>query len=362
MDIIKATHDFEQWMGDSIALVRSDLNLKHQRMADSPFFFLRATFYRWIQLWPKICQDLSKAPRVLAVGDLHIENFGTWRDIEGRLVWGVNDFDEVAVLPYTIDLVRLATSAMLASDEGRLALKIKDACDAILSGYREAIVNGGRPFVLEEEHTWLRKIAVNKLRDPVEFWEKLGSLPRLEGRIPPAAKQALEELLPEPGLAYKVFRRVAGLGSLGHARLVAIAELRGGRIAREAKALLPSALYWATQKKAPAKLLYETMITSAIRCPDPYVRLLGNWIVRRLSPHCCRIELGVLPRDRDELRLLHAMGQETANIHLGSRNQSQPIRRHLAQARPNLLALAVKHMAEEVRRDWRAWKQARAKT
>src|SRR5260370_32652719 len=47
---------------------------------------------------------------VLAVGDLHVENFGTWRDAEGRLTWGVNDFDEAYPLPYTIDLARLATS------------------------------------------------------------------------------------------------------------------------------------------------------------------------------------------------------------------------------------------------------------
>jgi len=36
---------------------------------------------------------------VLAVGDLHVENFGTWRDAEGRLIWGVNDFDEAWRLP-----------------------------------------------------------------------------------------------------------------------------------------------------------------------------------------------------------------------------------------------------------------------
>ena len=30
----------------------------------------------------------------LSVGDLHVENFGTWRDSEGRLIWGINDFDE----------------------------------------------------------------------------------------------------------------------------------------------------------------------------------------------------------------------------------------------------------------------------
>jgi hypothetical protein len=358
MDIIKATHHFEQWMEEYITLVRRDLSLKHQRMAESPFFFFRATFYRWIELWPEICPDLSQAPKILAVGDLHIENFGTWRDTEGRLVWGVNDFDEAAFLPYTIDLVRLATSAILAIEEGELALKTKDALNAILDGYQESIAEGGRPFVLEEENTWLRLIATNELRDPVHFWQRLGSLPRCDSRIPPTAKRALECLLPEPGMAYEVFHRVAGLGSLGQVRLVAIAELRGGRIAREAKALRPSALYWA-QHKAPGKLLYETIIHSSIRCPDPYVQLCGSWIVRRLSPHCSRIELSVLPRDRDEFRLLNAMGWETANIHLGSRKARKQMRRHLDRMQPKWLASAVEDMAAAVRKDWRAWKDAK---
>jgi len=356
MDIIKATHRFEQWMGQYTTLVRRDLNLKHQRMAESPFFFFRATFYRWIELWPKICPDLSKAPGVLAVGDLHVENFGTWRDIEGRLVWGVNDFDEAAVLPYTIDLVRLATSALLAIEEGHLTVKTKDACGAILSGYEQSMVEGGRPFVLEEENAWLRRIATNELRDPVHFWQKLGSLEKFHGRIPSGAKQALESLWPEPGLAYKVFRRVAGLGSLGHARLVAIAQLDGGRIAREAKVVLPSALYWVEQKKARAKLLYETILASAVRCPDPYVKLYGSWLVRRLSPHCSRIDLSVLPRDRDDVRLLNAMGWETANIHLGSRKARERIRRHLGRMRSNLLSCAAKDMAEAVHEDWQMWR------
>ena len=50
----------------------------------------------------------------LAIGDLHVENFGTWRDKEGRLIWGVDDFDEAYSLPYTHDLVRLAASAEIA--------------------------------------------------------------------------------------------------------------------------------------------------------------------------------------------------------------------------------------------------------
>ena len=69
--------------------------------------------------------DADRAPQVLAVGDLHVENFGTWRDMEGRLVWGINDFDEVYELPYTIDLVRLAASAHIAIRESRLEIAPK---------------------------------------------------------------------------------------------------------------------------------------------------------------------------------------------------------------------------------------------
>jgi uncharacterized protein (DUF2252 family) len=70
-------------------------------MTQGAFEFLRATYYRWTMRWPQHCAQLADAPQVLAVGDLHTENFGTWRDAEGRLVWGVNDLDEAHPLPYT---------------------------------------------------------------------------------------------------------------------------------------------------------------------------------------------------------------------------------------------------------------------
>src|SRR3984893_15903835 len=114
MDIAKATRKYEAWLSDRLPLVKTDLTLKHRLMRDDPFSFLRGTFYRWAQMWPEVCARLVTAPRVLAVADLHVENFGTWRDKEGRLIWGVDDFDEVVTLPYTQDLVRLGTSALLA--------------------------------------------------------------------------------------------------------------------------------------------------------------------------------------------------------------------------------------------------------
>ncbi len=89
----------------------ADLDCKHDRMKKNAFMFLRATFFRWARRIETVCPELAGAPAVLSVGDLHVENFGTWRDAEGRLVWGINDFDEAAEIPYPFDLVRLATSA-----------------------------------------------------------------------------------------------------------------------------------------------------------------------------------------------------------------------------------------------------------
>ena len=135
MNIVKATRRFEDWLALHIRIVEPDLRFKHEQMAAALFPFFRATFYRWVQVWPEVCAELDHVPRLLSVGDLHVENFGTWRDTDGRLVWGVNDFDEACLFPYTMDLVRLATSALLATREDHLPMKPKDAAAAILEGY-----------------------------------------------------------------------------------------------------------------------------------------------------------------------------------------------------------------------------------
>ena len=357
MRIKKATKKYEAWLAKNITIVPADLALKHTRMAEDLFQFLRATFYRWVQVWPQVCPDLARAPRVLAVGDLHVENFGTWRDQEGRLIWGVNDFDEAYPMPYTNDLVRLAVSAHLAISANHLALAHEDACAAILAGYREGLEAGGKPFVLEEDNKWLREAATGELRDPVHFWGKMNALPSVRGEVPKSARKALEDLLPAPGLVYRVAHRVAGLGSLGRERYVALADWEGGRVAREAKALLPSACVWAKEDKGSKKIFYEEIITTAARALDPFVHLRGRWIVRRLAPHCSRIEMTAIPKKRDEERLLHSMGFETANIHLGSKRAVKNVRRDLARRKPGWVHEAAKKMVDAVRKDWEEWRK-----
>jgi hypothetical protein len=349
-----ATSRFEAWLFDRITLVKKDLDLKHQRMSESAFLFLRATFYRWAQLWPQVCAELASAPKALAVGDLHVENFGTWRDAEGRLAWGINDFDEAWPLAYTIDLVRLAASVNFAIRESRLGLDREAAAEAILEGYVKAIEAGGRPFVLAEDHPALHAMAIYRLKDPAPFWQKLNALaPLKKNAVPAAAVKALRRLMPDPDLPFRIAHRVAGMGSLGRQRFVAIAEFQGGRLAREAKAAAPSACAWALGEKDA--IFYQKIVDRSIRCDDPFVRLKGRWILRRLAPDCARIELSALPAVRDEIRLLRAMGWETANVHLGTL-KAAAIRRDLARRPPKWLFDAAARMTDAVGEDWENWR------
>jgi hypothetical protein len=355
MNIRKATADFEQWLAKRLPIVRQDVALKHQHMAEAVFPFFRATFYRWLQLWPEVCPEVAKAPSVLAVGDLHIENFGTWRDTEGRLIWGVNDLDEAWPAAYTIDLVRLTASAYLAIAAEHLTATRREAAEAIEEGYRDALAGDGKAFVLAEDHQWLRLLALSKLRDPVHFWEKMQQCRPYTGKLPGDARKLLEASLPEPCRAYQLKRRVAGLGSLGHPRILALSSWQGAFIAREAKGIRTSA--WAWFRKLSADTLYGAkLVDSAIRVKDPCVQFHGHWLVRRLAPDCSRIELSSLPKERDESRLLYDMGWETANMHFGSPKAIPSVKRDLGSRGGRWLHKAAKAMYKATLKDWKEWR------
>jgi hypothetical protein len=357
MNIQKASQSYERWLSKYLTLIQADLDKKHEAMRGFVFPYFRATFYRWMQLWAERQEPWAQTPEILAVGDLHVENFGTWRDAEGRLVWGVNDFDEAYPLPFSLDLIRLSTSAHLAIEAANLTIPRRDACQAILEGYSNALESGGRPIVLAEHHDWLRHMVTGELRDPVLFWRKMDALPTLRRAVPKSARQALERVMPERGLAFRTVHRQAGLGSLGRERYVALAEYHGGKIAREAKALAPSACVWAAGRKSSKRIRYGEILASSVRCRDPFVVQEGRWIVRRLAPDCSRVELGSMPKVRDEVKLLYSMGFETANIHLGTKGAAKRIKPALAKLPEFWLHEAAEMMYAATMKDWKSWKR-----
>jgi hypothetical protein len=355
------TGDYEAWMRERLPFVLEEhLDYKHAEMAGrhgtgdgkrdkgSAFRFLRATFYLWAYRFREQLPHLAEeaVPRVLGVGDIHLENFGTWRDAEGRLVWGVNDVDEAAVLPCTNDLVRLVTSALLAD------LEVENdhiAADA-LAGYHEQLTMGARPFVLAEQQEHLWKLARDHSAHPQRWWrdrQKLEPLP------PHPSSSKVKQLLRGdfPNANPDVFAwgtRRAGLGSLGRPRVVAVARWYGSLVCREAKAVLPSAWDWAGG--APdAEPHAQGLLASPNWAPDPYAKLIDGWSIRRLAPDSGGIEIDKIDRVDDQRALLRSMGSELANVHLTKTGSATLL--GYVRPDPAWLADAARTMAASVRED-----------
>ncbi|KAE8370719.1 hypothetical protein BDV27DRAFT_167580 [Aspergillus caelatus] len=102
------------------ALLAADpaaFEVKFRKMAASAFAFYRGSaclFYHDLTQNKHDDQYLDdQTSRIWIHGDLHAENFGTYMDSEGRLIFNVNDFDEAYIGPFTFDVKRLAASIAL---------------------------------------------------------------------------------------------------------------------------------------------------------------------------------------------------------------------------------------------------------
>ncbi len=352
MSFRKDNDDFESWLAGHCDVVEDDIRYKHRQMKASAFIFLRATYFRWARKIGKWCPELMDAPQVLAVGDLHAENFGTWRDEDGRLVWGVNDFDEAAVMPYVLDLVRLATSIRLAGD---LEISSQAAARALLDGYSEGL-RTPRPALLFEGEAWLRDYAEPGKREPEEFWREVSNFPKAR---PPAgvAKELILHLPNGVGKTNVRFSRVPrkGMGSLGRPRFAAVACWKGGHVVREAKALAPSAWNWAHGTKH-GPLNFEKLANGDHRAPDPFLRVRGKFVYRRIGADAQKIGLGKDPGKKLERRLVRAMGLDLASIHAADPRGRRAIPADLAKRPAGWLNAAAKAAAAAVERDYEEWR------
>jgi Uncharacterized protein conserved in bacteria (DUF2252) len=342
---------YEAWLAKQCNVVKNDIDYKHRRMKKSPFIFLRATYFRWAKKIGDWCPELMDAPQVLSIGDLHLENFGTWRDADGRLVWGVNDFDEAAVMPYLLDLVRLATSARLAPHP---AIDPKDAASALLKGYREGL-DDPQPALLFEGQTWLRPYAEPAKGKPEKFWNEVAQYPKYAP--PPKVAKALIASLPE-GVENIRLRRILhkGGGSLGRPRYVAVAYWRGGQVLREAKALVPSAWTWANGPKQWQKSNFLALANGRYRAPDPFLHVRHRFIFRRIAADSQKIELGDDTGKKLHLNLLRAMGFDVASIHAAGSIGIKALKADLKKRPRGWLNAAASIAMAAVKRDYEEWR------
>ena len=192
-------------------------------------------------------------------------------------------------------------------------------------------------------------------RHAQHWWARLLDNPLVTD--PPAGvADLLAEAMPPGTGPMRFLRRCAGMGSRDHERIVALADLDGSPVVREAKALAPPATWWAfgapDEKVGRAAARLDARIRHV---PDPALRIRHGWVVRRLAPWSDRIELADLHHRADAESLVRAMGQETANAHLASASPDDLRGLTSGKTRRWLVASAMR-MLESVEADWSAWR------
>lgn len=361
MSIQSANKTYEEWLTKALKgdVVKDDLQSKHEAMSANAFSFLRATYWRWAEKILDVCPELGKAPAVLAVGDIHLENFGTWTDREGRIVWGVNDYDEAADMPYVLDLVRLATSASLAATPSQISLRA--ICSNILGGYAHGL-DEPKAIVLDREHLWLRvRFIVDEIARE-KFWQKIEDQ-YLHAKKHPERPgkdwlKVFARALPDRSVALTYWPRTAGTGSLGRPRWLGYGVWHGGPLLREGKALVPSG--WVRAHGRGSRLFLNDIAHGHFRSPDPWYAATGSLLMRRLSPNNRKINV---EDRRDAARLLHpdllwSMGRDLAAIHLGSRDRREALKADLQKRKRRWFRAQVEAATKFVAREYAEWRKS----
>lgn len=121
----------------------NELKTKMQKMSASPFAFFRGSahlFYEDIRSQAGSSFRNEITSKTWINGDLHLANFGAFRDAGGETVFDVTDFDEAYLAPFNWDLQRLSVSIVLAAQELGCNRKETSALiDACIKGYLEQL-------------------------------------------------------------------------------------------------------------------------------------------------------------------------------------------------------------------------------
>lgn len=242
------------------------LAMKYAKMAQSPFSFLRGASHLFYEALPD-SPLFRDAPWAWCCGDLHFENFGSYKGDNRLVYFDINDFDEAALAPASWDMLRLLTSIQCGADALHAthgeALAVSQSC---LEAYRSALIDGKPLWVERETSGGLVNALLTALqgRERAAFLDKRTirtgrrrSL-KLDGaKALPASdaqKQTVIEFMdrfaatqpnPEFFEVLDVGRRIAGTGSLGLERFAVLVEGKGspdGNYLLDIKEAKPSAM------------------------------------------------------------------------------------------------------------------------
>jgi uncharacterized protein (DUF2252 family) len=298
------------------------LRRKFELLRADPYAFYRGTCHLFYRSLPRNAV-LEGAPALLVCGDLHLENFGAYKGDNRLAYFDLNDFDEAALAPFTLELLRFVTSIHVAAEHLKLSAQQAVAlCGLFLDRYRQWILDG-KPRWLE------RSTAEGMVRDLLggvmqRTRRKLlkartvrtgaGRRLRLGERALPIAQQErgrLKSFIERFGAArgearfYRMLdaaRRVAGKGSLGLERYVLLVEGKGspdGNYLLDLKLAVPSALPPALKLRQPrweseaSRVVTIQRIAQAISPALLHAVKMGakSYVLKELQPMADRLDL-----------------------------------------------------------------------
>ncbi len=299
------------------------LQLKYRKMRSSAFAFFRGTCHLYCARLPK-GGALKSAPLAWACGDLHLENFGSYKADDRLVYFDINDFDEAALAPATWDLLRLLSSVLVAGKDMGLKRREGQAlCATALSAYLACLVRGKALWMDRDNAQGLVGELLNSLRqrNRPQFLDgrtwlknKLRRL-RVDGpkALPasPAQHQQVLALMqdfaktqnnPNFFRVLDVARRVAGTGSLGLERFVILVEGKGSPNANyllDLKQITPSCLtphLKVKQARWPSQAQRVVSVADRMQAvPMAFTHTLpwgaGSCVLRGLQPSEDRIAL-----------------------------------------------------------------------
>jgi uncharacterized protein (DUF2252 family) len=239
----------------------STLSLKYKLMADNEFTFYRATCHLFYEDLAKSAA-LSQGPLVWICGDLHLENFGSYRAANGLVYFDINDFDEAMLAPAPWEIVRFLCSISMASDLWRYSSdEAEDLMLLALKAYTKAL-SGGKAYAIERETSpsliqqffemaesqkekELIKSRIDRKREKLKIIK--GKTLLLDKELQQLIKSSVNDFLKEHYgylKAKDVALRIAGTGSLGVKRYVLLVnDLRHDKWRLlDVKQALPSSL------------------------------------------------------------------------------------------------------------------------
>jgi uncharacterized protein (DUF2252 family) len=298
------------------------LRRKFQLLRADPFAFYRGTCRLFYRNLPRNAV-LAAAPALLVCGDLHLENFGAYKGDNRLAYFDLNDFDEAALAPFTLDLLRFVTSIHVAASHLRLSTRQAEGLGRLfLDRYRQWILDGkARWLERSTSEGMVRDLLGGVIKRTRHQLLKARTVRagarrrlRLNERALPIAKAErgrLRSFIERFGAArgeprfYRLLdaaRRVAGKGSLGLARYVLLVEGKGsplGNYLLDLKLAVPSALALASARRhhrweSEAQRVVTTQrIAQAISPALLHAVTIGaqSYVLKELQPMADRLDL-----------------------------------------------------------------------